>query len=231
MQPEWRKIENRLIGKLRSGFPNAFLERVPERMNKSVRMHGGPGDSADGPKMCDGWQYDELEELSRLADLEHEEQYSTSYPDSPPRVGLDGELEKLSLGLPCLAERLRLVLDCFEPSAQPKLFLLGECRLSRAAANELCKVVDFGDLINRHQSGDWFSRVDITDDMRHCPVLPCFSADIRAAAAVEAGAGIVASNWPVPRAPDGGEYRGPYQAIHIITVLGDHTFIHATRQI
>ena len=66
--------------------------------------------------------------------------------------------------------------------------------------------------------------------MRHCPVLPCFSADIRAAAAVEAGAGIVASNWPVPRAPDGGEYRGPYQAIHIITVLGDHTFIHATRQ-
>ena len=230
-RPEFRTINGMLIGLIRPEFPRAWLERVPERITMSVGLDGGPGESAAGPKMCDGWKHNEQDDLNRLDAIETEEQYSTSRPAEPPVSDLERDLKRLGSGLPALEKVLRVALNAPEPPppAAP-LFPMGEVRLSKAAATALHSVVNFADLLRQHQAGDFFRAVELTDGIRFCPVLPCFTAAERAAAAVESGQGVVASVWPIAHALPGEDgYRGAYRAVHVVTILGDHTFIFATR--
>ena len=123
-------------------------------------------------------------------------------PEAPPEP-IETDLQLFGVAYPALADLIRAKFKIVAPTpnATPgALFPLGSVRIQSNLSTWLADGVKVDDLVVRHAAGDLgqlgqLADVTLDADMLWCPHV--FDSNVRARVAIERGAGLVCSCYPV----------------------------------
>jgi hypothetical protein len=227
LPPGTRRINGRIIRRTR-GHITRWDELVPQPP-KHVQVRGREGDlewRRVTPPDRINWQAED----NPAAEVEvmHREYHFRPFDVREPSPLHDEMDRAIAAGFTAWAAELAAKSKLRPRPEFPGEKMLGQCHVGRGYLKIYPGDEKTRDYLRRHAAGDWgehgrLEDVTLDDDCRWCP--PAFSIGTQNAVAVERGAGIVRSSFPIVIEKTRG-----VETIEIMTSIGECTFVTCPRR-